>query len=365
MQRTNTLSTLAVLAAVACGPGNTKDSELPEDCTAGFTPDLAVLGTSLNYDSSAVDLVDTHCAGVQSSITVASGDAVIRSRRGPGALILNRGPTGNVTVLSSVFAVEQQVALADCNPQDVLELDDDRILITCYDDASLRFVAANGDITSGPSLAAYADNDGNPEMAALYRRGDDIFVALQKLDRPAGYTPTGTSAILQLRLQSSGSITVIQEFPLPCQNPFTHFAGDAHAAYIGCAGDFSTLGSGGVARFEFANRVAELAESDTSLGGRPAALAASSSGRIFVLIDQPGPTGFTTERMVLRELGEVDELFESAGYTLAGLAATRSRLWLGKRSADAEAGLFGVSIADDGILRLNTTLPPISLVALP
>ena len=96
------------------------------------------------------------------------------------------------------------------------------------------------------STAAFADADGLPETAWMLARGDRLFIACQKLDRPGGYAPSGPGTLLVFDMAAGQWVDAdpaaagVQPITLAGGNPYTRieaFGVDGQERLrVGCVG---------------------------------------------------------------------------------------------------------------------------------
>ena len=99
-------------------------------------------------------------------------------------------------------------------------------LVTRYEEtAAWRLDAATGDVLGEVDLSASADADGIPEMSSAVVDGDRVLVALQRLDRDAGWVvdPVGRVAIVD---PGTGSVDAVLDVG-PNPSLVAHPAGGA------------------------------------------------------------------------------------------------------------------------------------------
>ncbi len=209
------------LSLLSCGaerpPPDTGGASLPETaCGRG------VVVVASDYASSSVALADTSGAiaseSVLSSASAAaglgaplSGDVTAPSSRPPSGrvVLLDRYPASVVTwVDPATGVVEGQLALSPgvaTNPQDYLELDDQRAYITRYDSAASSAVAPlsrGGDVlvvdhrahAAVRSIALPSEGALLPRPTRLVRAGAFVVVPLERMDR--GFQQAGDGAVV-------------------------------------------------------------------------------------------------------------------------------------------------------------------------
>ncbi|MFC1610003.1 hypothetical protein ACFL6C_03535 [Myxococcota bacterium] len=334
-------SCLVLLCAAACG------NESPNDSGPAASGPQTVMVMTTTYETSSVDAFSTEDpTKMRRCLILAAGDATIR-QIGNRALVLNRGDASNVQVINEDLTPGTQIAVPGCGPHDALLLDDGRVLLTCYDDVSLRLVDLEGQTcVTATDLSAFADADGLPEMDQMLRVGDRIYVSLQRLDQD--HAPTGNGIIGILDAQTLELVDTNLAQPgeqghdLPLVNPYTRLVLGANGLiYVGSVGDWLDHSTMGVMSLDPTTGETEVAVAGATMGGPPSAIARNSAGVLFALVSIPN--GWVpTEMQLLRLAGSTPEvLYNSPGYTLAGVAVdAEGRAYVGNRSPDENAGLW-------------------------
>ncbi len=331
---------------------------------------LAVLDIAADYSASSVDLVqrdDLH--ELAPNRAIAGGDAALR-RVFDRVVLIGRGTAGTLQLLEGAAEPRAQVALGDCNPHDVAELEGGLVLVSCYDDDTMRIVdLCAGEVRRGPSLAELADADGLPEMDQLIRVGARVYVSLQRLDRAAYYSPTGPGLLVAIDAATHEVLDLdaapgLQGHTLPCTNPYSDLElGPDGLVYVGCSGDFMTPTDAVVARVDPQSGAGEVVADALDLGGFPTGgLRVDADGAVYVLI--AAPDAFTVDEMRLVRLtsGAPDILYASPGFTLSGLAVDGGLVYVGDRSPDSTAGLWAIDAAGRSG-PYTTSLPPYEIEA--
>lgn len=326
---------------------------------------LFVLSTTLAFDASSLEAVGPGCPSSTGGLVSTSGDAILRVQESGPVQILNRGTTSSLVNLDDSLLVTAEIPLRGCNAQEVVPLDHGDYFVTCDFEATARRVSG---VVAVPAtdLSAFADRDGIPDMAGAVRVGDRIYVAIQRLDQE--FAPTGNG---QLVVIDATTLQVVDADPstpatdvidLPCDNP-GRVAADGDTLYVVCSGDFSGNGGGGIVRVNRTDRSAGLVASDAELGGYPNNLILVGSDPV-TLVAVPGAERFSTIEMraVRVREGTPEILYQSPGFSLAGLATNGTELYVGNRSADATAGVYRIAL-DTGAVEgpIITDVPPFSL----
>lgn len=223
-------------------------------------PDLAVAAQSrafvltTDFSTGSLSTVNLDSRSVLQDVEPAGSDATARWYQG-NLYIVNRFGGDNIQVVdgATLNTVRQFSTGNGSNPQDICFLSPTKAYVSRYERSDLLIVnPATG--ATGPtiSLAALADADGLPEMARMVRVDRYVFVALQRLNRNAGFTPTDSSLIAVIDTRTDALVDVdavhsgVQGILLTGKNPITTFEFDRATSrlLIGCVGFFGALDGG-------------------------------------------------------------------------------------------------------------------------
>lgn len=207
-----------------------------------------------DFSTGSLSTVDLATRAVSQDVEPAVSDATFRWYQG-NLYIVNRFGGDNVQVVdgATLNTVHQWSTGNGSNPQDICFVSPTKAYVTRYELGDLLILnpqtgASPGVIHLGP----FADADGIPEMAHMIRVERYVFVALQRLNRNAGFTPTDTSLIAVIDSQADTVVDVdpvrpgVQAIVLTGKNPVTQFEFDRATSrlLIGCAGAFGALDGG-------------------------------------------------------------------------------------------------------------------------
>jgi hypothetical protein len=212
-----------------------------------------VLTTDFSTGKLSVANLDTRA--VTKDVATVYSDAVMRWYGGL-LYVVNRFGQDNIQVIDPAlnYATVRQFSTGNgSNPQDICFVSATKAYVTRYELADLLIVnPATGAWLGVIPLGAFADADGIPEMARMVRVDRRVFVAIQRLDRNAGYQPTDFSLVAVIDAVAD---TVIDADPLTPgkqairltgKNPYTTFGFDRETTrlLIGCSGAYTMLDGG-------------------------------------------------------------------------------------------------------------------------
>jgi hypothetical protein len=361
-----------------CGPAVGGEGEVLGPIPAGT---LLSVGAPLDFSAGVVDALPFAQGGSSHlNAMLATGDAALR-KLGDQAVVINRGHSNNLLVVTGGIGPGRQISLGDtpCGPHDVELLDGCRALVTCYDATKLKIVHLDsGLVEDGPDLAAFADADGLPEMDQLAVADGKVFVSLELLDRTSWYAPTGPGLVVvldatTLEVVDTDSTTAGVQGLGVCTDPYTDFAPgpDGHL-YLGCYGTYGVADSAGVVAIDPTTLAVTTIADGPKVGGTISYLRVGADGTPYAVIYWPYSTAqiVATEMRLIRldpteavTLHSVAITSDPPVYSpLSGLAiGPDGTLYVGNRTAGADAGVWAVSPA--GLLGAHqvTTLPPVEL----
>jgi hypothetical protein len=296
-----------------------------------------------------------------------SSDAVLRYLAGD-LYVVNRFGFDNILILdpaNDYGTVEQFSVGNGANPHDVELASPTKAYVTRYDTPELWIMnPQTGAHTGTISLAAFADDDGIPEMDRLALRNGRLFVSVQRLDRNNFFSPTDSSQIVVINATTDAIIDAntgapgVQGIVLPFQNPLTELVVDSSGRIVvGCVGSFGVL-DGGIVRIDPATLTIAATEiTEAALGGEINDVAVLDAARGFAVINDASFN--TLLRSYNRNTGTTTGTpFSTAGFSIADIEINdRSELWL----CDRTPANPGVRIFD-ATTPLGTGLPPQDLV---
>jgi DNA-binding beta-propeller fold protein YncE len=276
------LPLLALLALVA----------LPDSAAAAQSTAFVV---TTDFSTGSLSAVNLGTRAVAKDVASVHSDAV--GRWSGGLLyVVNRFGQDNVQVIDPAqgYATVRQFSTGNgSNPHDICFVSASKAYVTRYELGDLLVVNPSTGATLGTiSLAGFADADGIPEMDRMVRVANRVFVALQRLDRNAGFQPTDRSLVAVI---DAGADTVLDADPatpgkqailLAGKNPVTTFAFDRATSrlLLGCAGRYGVLDGG----IEYLDPVSMTslgtAIGETALGGDVSDLAWNGPAHSYAIV---------------------------------------------------------------------------------
>ncbi len=303
----------------------------------------------------------------QSSV---SSDAVLRHHDGL-LYVVNRFGFDNIQVLdpANSFATVQQFSVGNgSNPHDIELVSTTKGYVARYESPDLWIVnPQTGAHTGTISLAAFADDDGIPEMDRMILWGGRLFVSLQRLDRNNFFTPTDSSQIVVIDVVTNALIDADPSAPgtqgilLPFQNPNTEIVADTNGKIVvGCTGNFGVADGGVVQIDPIALSVTSIEVSESALGGDINDVAVQTTERGFTVVSDGSFN--TILKPYRRDLGTVQSpILSTSGFFLADIEVNdRAELWVCDRTPSGP----GIRVFDAAsgseltAMPLDTSIPP-------
>jgi hypothetical protein len=335
-----------------------------------------------DFVTGSMSVADVATRQVAKDVTAVNSDAVVRFHDGL-LYVVNRGGADNIQIVDPArnYRTLRQFSVDNgSNPQDIVVVSATKAYVSRLASADL-LVVNPADPDGLPrrtiSLAAFADDDGLPEMARMEVVGPYLFVACERL---TNFQPVNPSVVVVVSTEADTVVDVdpatpgTQGIELAARNPFTAFAVDpagppsTGGLLIGDAGAFGAL-DGGIERIDPVGlRSDGLVVSEVALGGDIADIAWPSSARAYAIAGD-----FDSQRLTEwnPQTGAViDTLYTSSGFSLPDMELDgHGGLWVCKNpfppSAADLPGLLVFDTGADTLLAgpLDTGLPPLALVA--
>lgn len=308
-------------------------------------------------------------------LAVTPGDAVGREHDGL-LYVVGRGGASVLQVYDPAagLALVREFSLGvGRNPQDIAFDTQGRAFVSCYDQAVLLRVDVDaGTVVQTYSTAAFADADGLPETAWMLARGDRLFIACQKLNRPGGYVPSGPGAVLVFDMaagqwvDTNPSLAGVQPVTLAGGNPYTRLEATGvdglERLRLGCAGKYGVL-DGGIDQIDpLALTSLGWVVTEAQLGGDLIAFVSTTATSIYAVVADAAT--FDTD-LVRWHGGGVSLVWPGSGFVFADLAWDGGcRLFLADRTPFADGlrvfdACTGLPLAAAPIA---TGLPPFSFI---
>jgi len=346
-------SSLPLLLALGLG--------LPAAARAAETRAFVITSDFSNGGLSVVDL-GTHA--VSADVATVYSDA--RERWNDGLLyVLNRFGQDNVQVIDTEhgYGTLRQFSTGNgSNPADIALIAPHKAYVTRYELASILIVDPTDGAPLGQvSLAPFA------EMDHMIRIGSRVFVSLQRLDRNAGFQPSGVSLVAVVDADADTVIDAdpvtpgTQAIVLTHTDPVTRFAYDPATGrlLLGCVGRFGVM-DGGIEWIDpTAMRSLGDAITESALGGDIGALAWNGAAHSYAIVTDASFNAALVSWSAVTGL-RTGTLFSPGGFSLADCDLDdRGQLWVCDNDLMAP-GVYVYATATDLAVAgpLDAGLPP-------
>jgi len=215
---------------------------------------------------------------------VSSGDHIF---------VLNRLNYDTISVLDMNYELINQYSVTDSscgtsNPHDIAVVSKDEAYVSMYECTDLWIInPLTGEKKGAIDLSSYADPDGIPEMSGMLLLGSTLYVAVQRLDRNAGYNwdPHETGLLVMIDTDTK---SVSGEIELQGKNPVTDvlYSDSLQAIIIGSEGSHFDVGDeGGIEAVDPVSSASlGFLIDETGLGGNLGDFAILSAGRGYATI---------------------------------------------------------------------------------
>ena len=223
--------------------------------TPAFGAQTRAFILTTDFSTGSLSVVDLDTRAVTKDVAAVYSDAVERWYGGL-LYVVNRFGQDNVQVIDPAqgYATVRQFSTGNgTNPQDICFISQSKAYVTRYEVSDLLIVNPSTGASLGViPLGAFADADGIPEMAHMVRVDHRVFVAIQRLDRNAGFHPTDRSLVAVIDADADTVLDAdpltpgTQAIRLTGKNPYTTLAFDRASSrlLIGCAGFYGALDGG-------------------------------------------------------------------------------------------------------------------------
>ena len=326
-----------------------------------------------DFSTGGLSAANLNTRVVSSDVATVHSDATLRWFNGL-LYVINRLGQDNIQVIdpTAAFATVRQFSVgAGSNPQDIAFKSPSHCYVSRYDRPEIGvYNPATGAALGTISLTAFADADGLPEMARLALVGNRLFVAVQRLNRNAGFTPTAYSLIVVVDTNADTVLDVNPALPgkqaiqLTLKNPVTTFAydRDANRLLIGCAGFFGALDGGIEAVDPVALTDLGVLTTESALGGDIGDVEWWGATHSYAIVSDASYNAHLVSWNPATGAA-LASFFTPGGFSLGDCALNdRNELWVCDNAFGAP-GLFVFRAGADTLIAgpLDTGLPPMQI----
>ena len=276
-----------LVALVGCtnSPQKTEVELSPISPGTGF-----ILTTSLFYTTSSLATFRDNPNALTDNLLVESGDAVLAPLTNLLG-ILNRGIESNIHLIGEKGQAGKQIALPQCSPHDALSLPDNSIVISCYDSPFLEVLSSKGTLIRSIDLAAFADEDGIPELDHMALVGNRLVVSAQLLDRADQFASTRNGILIILDsttldvVDTDANTPGLQGLELPCWDPYTRlYPNSSGEIVLACVSSFTQTEHAKIIKVDPVTGETSVIADYDSLGGFPSDLVLDSEENPVVIV---------------------------------------------------------------------------------
>lgn len=323
-----------------------------------------------DYYTGSFSTIDIATQTATKDIAPIHSDAVAVYRKGK-VYVVNRLGQDNITVLDPMdnFNVLKQFSTGNgSNPYDIEFLSDIKAYVSRYGINSILRVNPEDGIEIGTiDLSSLADdNDSIPEMAYMLLKDDELYVAIQRLDRNAWFAPTGIS---YLAVVDTNTDTLEKTITLTGTNPIEDLVYNEATDGILVA-EVGSYGAqdGGIEKINTSTNTAEgFIITEETLGGDigPFVIASETKGYVIVTDSSFNTTlkSFNPKDGTLLET-----IYSTVGFALTCLALNdQGELYVCDRT-ETNPGIRIYNTADDSEIittPIDVGLPPNGVIFIP
>lgn len=372
MSRSRSLITLLALATLG--------AVTPSDHCAAADRVLA-LTTDWFSAGSISTLATSEPWNVQADLAVTGSDAVARVHGGL-IYVVNRLGDDNVQVIDPAqgFQTIQQFSVGPgTNPQDILIVSSTRAFVSRYETNDLLEVnPSTGEQLGTISLATFADDDGLCEMHRMIRRGDSLYVQVQRMfrqDWPDPWVPIAPSYLAVININTNQLVDVdpaqpgMQGIVLTGLNPIAPIQYDPSSGdlLVLSTGRTDLIDQGGLERIDLQTMQSKgMVITESAIGGNPIDFALATSEKGYVVAHDLAYHTFCASFDPTTG-DQVQRIYDPGDYVLTDLLVyPNGNLFL----TDRDFFTPGIRVYDtttDQLIAgpLDTGLPPSELLLLP
>lgn len=334
-----------------------------EEETPGRDPLAFTTNTAFDYSSGSYSVILRDLAVIADAAAI-HPDAVVRCTAF-GPVILERFGADTATRLDRYdpFGIAAQFSVgAGSNPMDLALLHEGRALVTRNNEtaAALVDLAAGELVREAPDLAAFADDDGIPEMAGAYAHDGKIFIGLQLLDRETEWwDPSGPGLIVVVDettlepLDTDTSTGEVDGIALAAPNPKEGMMAspvDSDLLLVAEVGFYGALDGGIEAVNMTSYETAGWVVTEETLGGDISAWVVVDATTGYAAVSKPS---FEGDKLVRFDPSDgtvtADNIIETGAFTLTAVAlADGGRLLVADRTLEsAGVRIFDAETAEE------------------
>jgi DNA-binding beta-propeller fold protein YncE len=324
-------------------------------------PYTKALVITSDYQSGAYGTIDLSNHEVEADIGHIHSDAVCRFDPVTNTpFIIQRMDYDAVAVLDpDTFEIDREYSVgAGSNPHDLVVVEEKRAYVSRYNETKMLIVNPfSGKRFGTVDLAAYADDDGLPEMSGMALFNGKIYASIQRIDMAGSWDPVPPSYIVVIDAESG---EIDDEISLTGTNPYSspEYNRILKKFVITETGSFSSNEDGGIELLDPENNsTSGFVVKEETLGGSIAKGIIVSETKGYAIVGVQAKNGLDTHLVVFNpETGKkVDTLLKGNGWIFSQIVLTPDgkELWL----TDSNDEKSGIRIFDTETDKEKTDIP--------
>jgi hypothetical protein len=265
------------------------------------------------------------------------------------------------------------------NPQDIAVDADGRLWIARFERPTVVILEPDGSFSGAVDLSPYADADGLPETSAVHISGDRAYVTIERLDRCAGWSATGSGMIVEIDVATR---KVVGSIELGGANPFGRLVTapwdlSGNTVAVALAGDILAIDDGDAAAIvDLANGTSTGFGRESELDGSVVEVVLAAPEEAYVIVSNPDDPTINATSVVridprtgqpsAKLLDSRTESNPDGGFCHRGLAVVGDHVLVGSK-VPCETGVMVLDRQSGqqlGVIR-PAKLPPIAIQAVP
>jgi len=287
------LALMVLVTAGACGDAAAGDPDAGPDAVVICGPvapetrphGRLVVATEQYGSGGGITVIDLDTLEPSINVALAHDDVTVRWFD-DRIWVLNRFGADNIMILDGrtyglikQFSVRPGTNLA-CNPHDLLFLDRCRVYLSCLEQSRVYVVdptaSLGEELVGSIDLSSLSDADGLPEISHMALVDGLVYVAVERLERSAGWIPAPPSYVAVVDPATDTLVDTIDLAEPNPVGPLVPIPGTSDLV-VAAGGDWSG-GAAGLLRIDTMAGTSALALSAADLGGLVASFALGGDG---------------------------------------------------------------------------------------
>lgn len=273
---------LALVTVGACGDAAAGDPDAGPDAEVICGPvapetgphGRLVVATEQYGSGGGITVIDTDTLEPSINVALTHDDVTVRWFDGR-IWVLNRFGADNIMILDGrTYGLIKQFSVRPganqpCNPHDLVFFDRCRVYLSCFEQAHVYVVDPTAplgeELVGSIDLSSLSDADGLPEISHMALSDGLVYVAVERLDRSAGWTPALPSYVAVVDPATDTLVDTIELAEPNPVGPLVPIPGTGDLL-VAAGGDWSG-DAAGLLRIDTVAGTSALALSAAELGG--------------------------------------------------------------------------------------------------